>query len=69
MLRNAEHPVTDEVCAPTHRADWTRGVRGCLTWGIPAALLVLSDDPLNTAVIEKLATGHCPMSLAAAGVS
>jgi hypothetical protein len=24
------------------RTDWTSGVRGCLTWGLPAALLILS---------------------------
>jgi len=24
------------------RADWARGIRGCLTWGIPAAILLIS---------------------------
>jgi hypothetical protein len=42
MLR---HPrVTDEVAGTTRRADWAHGVRGCLTWGIPVTLLVLSPE-------------------------
>ena len=26
----------------TRRADWAHGVRGCLTWGIPVVLLIIS---------------------------
>jgi hypothetical protein len=42
VLRHAERPVTDRGGCTNARADWTRGVRGCLTWGIPVALLVIS---------------------------
>jgi hypothetical protein len=34
--------VTDEVVGMTRRADWAHGVRGCLTWGIPVVLLIIS---------------------------
>ena len=44
MLRHAERPVTDKGGCTNGRADWTRGVRGCLTWGIPVALLVISPE-------------------------
>jgi len=42
MLRNAGHAVTDETrCVESH-ADWARGVRGWLVWGIPAGALLAS---------------------------
>jgi hypothetical protein len=44
MLRHAEPPVTDEVAGRVRRADWAHGLRGCLTWGIPVALLVISPE-------------------------
>jgi hypothetical protein len=42
MLSHTEQPITPEGGCTRHRADWARGVRGCLIWGIPAALLVMS---------------------------
>jgi hypothetical protein len=42
MLRHEEPPVTNAVAGTPRRVDWTQGVRGCLTWGIPAALLIIS---------------------------
>jgi hypothetical protein len=56
MLQNAEHPVTDGVCAPTRRADWAHGVRGCLTWGMPAALLIISPAQYFVIVWPTLLT-------------
>src|SRR5271169_566049 len=44
MLRHAEQPVTDEMSCTNGPADWAHGVRGCLTWGIPVALLVISPE-------------------------
>ena len=44
MLRHAERRVTDKGGCTNGRADWARGVRGCLTWGIPVALLVISPE-------------------------
>lgn len=42
MLRRAEQQVNHgERCTSPH-ADWAQGLRGCLTWGIPAALLMIS---------------------------
>lgn len=34
--------MNSEISSTRRDADWTRGIRGCLTWGIPAALLILS---------------------------
>lgn len=42
MLRHAEPPVTDPMGGMPRRADWTHGARGCLTWGLPVALLIIS---------------------------
>jgi hypothetical protein len=42
MLRQS--PVRDKVGGTTRGADWAHGVRGCLTWGMPVALLVLSPE-------------------------
>jgi hypothetical protein len=40
MLRDAGHPIgADAVCVEA-RADWARGLRGCLTWGVPIAILL-----------------------------
>ena len=44
VLRHAERRVTDKGDRTNGRADWARGVRGCLTWGIPVALLVISPE-------------------------
>jgi hypothetical protein len=44
VLRHAERRVTDKGGSTNGRADWARGVRGCLTWGIPLALLVISPE-------------------------
>ena len=41
-MLHGEPPVTDEVVGMTRRADWAHGVRGCLTWGIPVVLLIIS---------------------------
>jgi hypothetical protein len=48
-MLHGEPPVTDEVVGMTRRADWAHGVRGCLTWGIPVVLLIIS--PLRYFVI------------------
>jgi hypothetical protein len=34
--------MSNEVRSTRRDADWTRGIRGCLTWGIPLALLLVS---------------------------
>lgn len=34
--------MSGDVRSARRDADWTRGIRGCLTWGIPVALLVIS---------------------------
>lgn len=44
VLQHAEQPMTDEAGFRNGRADWARGVRGCLTWGIPIALLLVSPE-------------------------
>lgn len=50
MLRDAEHSVgSDSSCMKATRADWASGLRGCLTWGIPAVVLIIS--PLQDFVI------------------
>lgn len=40
MLRDSGLSEDSRVIAA--RTDWARGLRGCLTWGIPAALLIVS---------------------------
>lgn len=43
MLRDRVNPIgaaTSGVQAP--HTDWASGLRGCLTWGIPAAVLIMS---------------------------
>jgi len=32
------------VASAKRNADWARGIRGCLTWGIPIAILLLSPE-------------------------
>jgi len=34
--------VSGEVDRTMRRADWARGIRGCLIWGIPIAILLMS---------------------------
>jgi len=34
--------MSGEVDCTTDRADWARGIRGCLIWGIPIAILLMS---------------------------
>jgi hypothetical protein len=34
--------MSGEVDCTTGRADWARGIRGCLIWGIPIAILLMS---------------------------
>lgn len=40
MLRDAGQLMAVESGA----SDWTRGLRGCLTWGIPVAILVITPE-------------------------
>ena len=43
MLRDSGPSVDGEgSCVKAPHTDWASGLRGCLTWGIPAALLVMS---------------------------
>lgn len=43
MLRDSGHSVDGESsCVKAPRTDWASGVRGCLIWGIPAAVLIMS---------------------------
>ena len=42
MLRDSGQSVGEGSCVSPARTDWASGVRGCLTWGIPAVLLILS---------------------------
>lgn len=44
MLPKARSPMTDEAPRLRSSADWAHGLRGCLTWGIPAALLIISPE-------------------------
>jgi hypothetical protein len=42
VLRDSGQHVGEGSCVNAARTDWARGARGCLTWGLPAALLILS---------------------------
>lgn len=43
MLRDSGQSVDCESsCVKALRTDWASGLRGCLIWGIPAAVLVIS---------------------------
>lgn len=43
MSPDSRHSVEGESsCQKTLSADWASGLRGCLTWGIPAAVLIMS---------------------------
>jgi hypothetical protein len=39
--------MNGEISSTRRNADWTRGIRGCLTWGIPIAILLISPA-INT---------------------
>lgn len=39
-----EPAMTDEVSPARRNADSTRGIRGCLTFGVPIAILLISSD-------------------------
>lgn len=41
MLRDPGQPVGEGSCENAARTDWASGLRGWLTWGIPAALLIM----------------------------
>ena len=34
--------MSGEISSTRRDADWTRGIRGCLRWGIPIAILLIS---------------------------
>ena len=40
MLRDSAQHVGDGPSVKAPRTDWASGLRGCLTWGIPAAVLI-----------------------------
>jgi hypothetical protein len=40
MLRDAGQPIGAEGACVEARADWASGLRGCLTWGVPIAILL-----------------------------
>ena len=42
VLRHAGQPMSGDVDCTTGRADWARDIRGCLIWGIPIAILLMS---------------------------
>lgn len=43
MSPDSGHSVDGEPsCQKTPPADWASGLRGCLTWGVPAAVLIMS---------------------------
>lgn len=43
MLRDSGHSVEAESpCRKAPRTDWASGLRGCLIWGVPAAILIMS---------------------------
>ena len=42
MLHDSGQSVGEGSCARAARTDWASGLSGCLTWGIPAALLIMS---------------------------
>jgi hypothetical protein len=41
-LRDSGQSVDEGSCVKAPRTDWASGLRGCLTWGIPAAVLIMS---------------------------
>jgi len=42
VLPHAGQLMSSEVRDTTSDADWARGIRGCLTWGIPVAILLIA---------------------------
>ena len=42
MLRDSGESVAEGSSAKAPRTDWASGLRGCLTWGSPAAVLIMS---------------------------
>ena len=42
MLRDSGQSVGEGSCVKASHTDWASGLRGCLTWGIPAAVLIMS---------------------------
>lgn len=42
MLRESEQRVDEDPRVKALRSDWASGLRGCLTWGIPAVVLIMS---------------------------
>jgi hypothetical protein len=43
VLRNAEQHLSRDATRVEVRSDWAYGVRACLIWGIPAAILFASS--------------------------
>ena len=43
MLRNVEQVLSYQTCGVDARADWARGARGLLIWGVPVAILAASS--------------------------
>jgi hypothetical protein len=44
MLQHEESPMKGVIVSATRKADWARGIRGCLTWGIPITILLVSPE-------------------------
>lgn len=43
MLHDSGHSVEAESsCLKAPRTDWASGLRGCLIWGVPAVILIMS---------------------------
>jgi len=43
MLHDSEQHLTGDARGTEIRSDWFRGLRGCMTWGIPAVILSASS--------------------------
>jgi hypothetical protein len=44
VLQHEEPSMNGAGVSATRNADWSRGTRGCLTWGIPIAILLVSPE-------------------------
>jgi hypothetical protein len=44
MLRDAGQPIGTGSSRVEGRADWASGLRGCLTWGVPIAILLATPS-------------------------
>lgn len=42
LLRDSGESVAEGSCVKAPRTDWASGLRGCLIWGTPAAVLIMS---------------------------